>query len=109
LPAAPLAKTQYPIVVGDERTSLFDRSGDQQPIGGIPVFEVMELIAAARRAMAERQGFDRRAIEETLDPRRDRNIELDPAAVDKQGDLPGADRTQVDRPASEPARIDCAS
>jgi hypothetical protein len=54
----PVAEPQDAFVIGDERAAELDRCRDQQPIGGIVVLEVVKLITAGRRAMAEGRRLD---------------------------------------------------
>jgi hypothetical protein len=65
----------------------------------------MEFVGATCGGVAEGESVDRGTIEETPDPIPDRKIELNASSIDEQRDLPGADRTQVDRPATVPTGI----
>jgi hypothetical protein len=64
----PSAEPHDPFVIGDKRARDLDGRGDQEPVGRVSVRQMMELIAATCGTVAERQGFDRGAIEEALDP-----------------------------------------
>ena len=106
LSAVSLAKAGDALVVGDERAGELDRGGDQQAIGRIAVLEMMKLVAAHSRAMAEGRRCDAGAFWETRNPRLDRKIQFDSSGIDEQCNLPGGNRTQANGITILPAIID---
>ena len=106
LPAVVLTETRNALIIGDKPTSEFDRRRDEEPVRRVTVFEMMQLIAAAGGAMAERRRLDARTAEKALDPRLDGNIEIDPAGVDQQRNLPRRDGAEKNRTAAAPAGVD---
>ena len=106
LPAVLLAETRNALVIGDKRTSELDRRRDEEPVRRVAAFEMMQLIAAAGGPMAERRGLNAWTAEKALDPRLDGNIEIDPAGVDEQHNLPGGDGAEENRAAAAPAAVD---
>src|SRR5208282_5554173 len=71
----------------------------------VVAFEMMQLIAATGGPMGERRGLDAGAAEKALDPRLDGNVEIDPAGVDEQRNLPGGDGAEENRAAAAPAAV----
>ncbi len=69
------------IVIGDQWTSKLDRRRNQKSVRRIAVFEMMQLIAAGGSPVTQRHRFDAGIIEETLDPFRNGNVEVDPSGV----------------------------
>ena len=55
----------------------------EKSVRRIAVFEMMQLIAAADSMVTQRQCFDAGTIEETLDPCRNGNVEVDPSGVNE--------------------------
>ena len=60
-PSMLLAEARDALVIGDERAGELDRRGDQEPVGRVAMFEMMEPIAASRGPISERDRFDARA------------------------------------------------
>ena len=52
LATVPVGEADDTFVVGDERTGEFDGGGNQQPVGRVAAFKVMEPIRARRRTVA---------------------------------------------------------
>jgi hypothetical protein len=69
-----VAEARDAFVIGNKRTVKLDGRSDQQPIRRIAIFEMVQPVAAAGRAMAEWHRFDAGTRHETLDPRLDREI-----------------------------------
>ena len=69
------------IVIGDQWTSKLDRRRNQKSVRRIAVFEMMQLIAARGSLVTQRHCFDAGTIEETLDPFRNGNVEVNPSGV----------------------------
>src|SRR5277367_1464085 len=82
LPAMGLPKTRDPLIISDQWTIKLNRRRDQKPVCGIPVLEMMQLIAAAGGAIAERRGLDAGMPKESLYPSFDGKIKIDPSGVD---------------------------
>ena len=81
LSAMLLAEADDALIVGDQRTSKLDRRRNQKSVRRIAVFEMMQLIAAGGSLVTQRHCFDAGTIEETLDPCRNGNVEVDPSGV----------------------------
>ena len=79
------------IVICDQRAGEFDRRRDQEPIRRITMFQVMKLIGPRGGTHIERGRLDSRTLNEPFHPRLDRNIKVDPPAIDKQRNFPGGD------------------
>ncbi len=76
-----LAETDDALIIADQRTSKLDRRRNQKSVRRIAVFEMMQLIAARGSLVTQRHCFDAGTIEETLDPFRNGNVEVDPSGV----------------------------
>ena len=83
LPPVLLGKARDELVVGDDGTSKLDRRSDEQPICGVALFEMTELIAARGGPMLQRHSLDSRTIEEALDPCRNGKVEVNSTGIDK--------------------------
>ncbi len=83
-----VAEAQDALVVGDERAAEFDCGRNQEPISGIPVLEVVKLVAPRRRAMTKQRGLDPRTLQEAGDPILDRKVQFYSPGIDEQSDLP---------------------
>jgi hypothetical protein len=75
-------------VVGDEWEGKLDRSGDQQPIGGVAMFELVRQIRTRRRVVTQRHGSDSWAIDEALNPGVGGAVEVYPSGVNELRDFP---------------------
>ncbi len=98
--------------VGDQRTSKLDRRRNQKSVRRIAVFAMMQLIAAGGSLLTQRHCFDAGTIEETLDPCRNGNVEVDPSGVKEKRDLPNRDvqlRLSSGRRAPRQTCLDCGS
>ncbi len=99
-------EAQNAVVIGEKRTTEFDRCRDQQPICRIAVFEMEQSVAARGRAQSERYRFDGRALQKPLDPTLNRNIEFDTAKIDQERNFPDADRAEPNQTSALSAIID---
>src|SRR5207248_11528508 len=93
LSAVPLAEVCNALVVRDQGTCKLDRRGDQQAICWIALLQMVKRIAARRCMQAQGRGFYAGTMQETVDPGRNREIEIDPLRVDEERNLPGCDGT----------------
>jgi len=98
-------EAQNSLIIGNQRTSKFDRGRDQKPIRRVAMFELVKTITAGSGTMAERCRLDTRPLEEPRDPCLDRKIQLDPPAVDEQRNFPDADSTQTNSYPVLPATV----
>ena len=101
-----LAEADDALIIGDQRTSKLDRRRNQKSVRRIAVFEMMQLIAAADSMVTQRQCFDAGTIEETLDPCRNGNVEVDPSGVNEKRNLPNRDGAEQNGAAVLPAAVD---
>ncbi len=101
-----LAEADDALIIGDQRTSKLDRRRNQKPVRRIAVFEMMQLIAAGGSLVTQRHRFDSETIEETLDPCRNGNVEVDPSGVNEKSDLPNRDVAEQNGAAVLPANVD---
>jgi hypothetical protein len=106
LPPAFFTELGYAFIVSDKRTVQFYRRGDQKPVRWIPIFEMLEPVAAGGGVMCQRYALYTWPVQETLNPIIDRNIELNPSCIDEQGDFPGRHRTEEYCSAILPAIVD---
>jgi hypothetical protein len=86
-----LAETDDALIIGDQRTSKLDRRRNQKSVRRIAVFEMMQLVATGGSLVTQRHCFDAGTIEETLDPWRNGNVEVDPSGVNEKRNLPNRD------------------
>jgi hypothetical protein len=95
-------------IIPDHSTRQLGGGRDQEVIGGIAVreIEIMVRIAATDGEVALRRRRNARAIEEALDPSRDRNVEVDPADIDKQRGPPRSAHAEQNGAAAVPASVD---
>jgi len=100
------AKACAALIISDEGTGKLDRRGDQQPIRGIAVLQMMQPIAAGSGMVAERHRLDAGTVEKAFNPRLDGNVEVDPFRVDEQRNLPGRDGAEKNVTPVPPALID---
>ena len=106
------AEADDALIVGDQRTSKLDRRRNQKSVRRIAVFAMMQLIAAGGSLLTQRHCFDAGTIEETLDPCRNGNVEVDPSGVKEKRDLPNRDvqlRLSSGRRAPRQTCLDCGS
>ena len=106
LSAMLLAEADDALIVGDQRTSKLDRRRNQESVRRIAVFEMMQLIAAGGSLVTQRHCFDAGTIEETLDPCRNGNVEVDPSGVNEKRNLPNRDGAEQNGAAVLPAAVD---
>ena len=69
------------------------------------MLELIETVAVRRCTVGELYRFYPRAFEKACNPCLDRDIKLDPFAVDEQRYFPNTDRAKPDRAAALPAII----
>lgn len=81
----PVAEPQDAVVIGDQWAGKFDGGGDQQSVGRIAMFKMVKGISLCSGASIKRGRFDPRTVEKASNPGFDRDIDLDPAAIDQQG------------------------
>ncbi len=93
------AKVRDAFVISDQRTGEFDRGGDQKPVCRVAVLQMMKLIGMRGGLEAERHGLNAGTPDKALHPAIDRNIELNPPAIDKQCNFPSGDGAQKNRSA----------
>jgi len=93
------------LIIGDERAGKLDGGSDEKPICRITMLEMMKLIAAGSRVMAERHRLDTRAFEEAREPSLNGYVEFNPSRIDEQRNLPGCDGAQENCPAVPPAIV----
>lgn len=106
LSAMVFAEARDRLIVGDERACKLDRGCDEKPIRRIATLEMMELIAAGSRAMAEGHCLDAWSFKKARNPVLDRNIQFDPPRIQEQRNLPDSNCTHKNGCAALPAIVD---
>jgi hypothetical protein len=99
------AEARDAFIMGDQRRSKLDGSRDQKSIRRIAVLEMMKLIDAAGYAITQGHRLNAGTLEQTLNPRLNRNVKLNPACIDEQRKLPNRDDAEQDGSAIPPAAV----